>query len=331
MRRVLSLGILVGSLSLILAACNGPASSFLSVTAAKQAPFLGPHANGSNPTPIPFRFRTVDDPNSKVNAVTGINERKKITGVFEGGSASNIPESYTSVPPYDHFRVINYPGSQGTYVTGLSTNKVVVGYVIDPGTFDGIWSFVRTGNLWTVLDDSNEGAGVHAVTEILGVNGSEFGVGFYEDHAGKKVPFQTDITTESFTELKPPGAKGAEATGINGKSDIVGWEFTSHGVVGFYLLTGTYYPLSYPGAKATYPLSVNWQSQVAGYYLDTHRHAHGFVLTGPTRGGKDQIWQQIDEPHASGGTWVTGINNHDNICGYYVDANGVQHGFVADP
>jgi hypothetical protein len=330
-RRVLLLGILIGSWSLILAACNGPASSLLSSNAAEQAPFFGPHASASNPTPIPFRFHTVDDPDSKVNAVTGINERKKISGVFEGGSASNIPESYTSLPPYDHFRVMNDPDSQGTYATGLSTNKVVIGYVMAPGTLSGIWGFVRAHNLWTLLDDSNEGTGDHAVTELLGVNGSEFGVGFYENHVGKKVPFQVDITTESFTELKPPGAKGAEATGINGKSDITGWEFTSHGVEGFYLLTGTYYPLSFPDAKATYPLSVNWQSQIAGYYLDSHRHAHGFVLTGPTRGGREQVWQQIDEPKASGGTWVTGINNHDNICGYYVDANGVQHGFVADP
>jgi hypothetical protein len=55
------------------------------------------------------------------------------------------------------------------------------------------------------------------------------------------------------------------------------------------------------------------------------------VLTGPTRGGRQQFWQTIDEPNEASGTWVTSINNYDDITGYYVDANGVQHGFVATP
>jgi len=28
---------------------------------------------------------------------------------------------------------------------------------------------------------------------------------------------------------------------------------------------------------------------------------------------------------------VSGINNHHDICGYYIDGSGVQHGFVAVP
>jgi hypothetical protein len=285
----------------------------------------------ATPTPIPFQFQTVDDPNSNVNEVTGINQLSKIVGVWEGGSASNVPSSYTAVPPYSQFRGLNYPGAQGTFATGLSSNKYIVGYVINPPSGSGVWGFVRASGIWSILSDPNEGTGSNAVTELLGINDSQFAVGFYQNSSGAKMPFELNAPVLNFTDLTPPGAINAEATGINGKGNISGWEQTSSGFQAFYLQTGTYYPTSDPKGTATYALSLNWQDQLVGYYLDSHNVAHGFLLTGPTRGGAQQVWQTIDEPNAAGGTWVTGINNHDDICGYYIDANGIQHGFVAIP
>jgi hypothetical protein len=43
------------------------------------------------------------------------------------------------------------------------------------------------------------------------------------------------------------------------------------------------------------------------------------------------VWQSIDEPNADKNTVVTGINDSGDICGYYVDPSGVQHGFVGTP
>jgi hypothetical protein len=323
----------VGFFGLVLSACNGPVSSFSSAAAVSQGSQRIKPLNASSPTPspIPFVFKTVDDPNSNFNEVNGINQLSKIVGTYGTGQGSNIYASYTSQPPYSKFIDLNDQGSQGTVATGLSSNKIDVGYVIDPsGLSAGTWGFVRISGLWTVLEDTNEGTGSDAVTEILGVSDSEYAVGFYTNGSGINVPFELVVPTETFTDLHPPGASNAEATGINGKGNISGWEATSDGAEGFYLQAGTYYPFSYPGSETTYALGLNWQDQVVGDYIDSQKKVHGFLLTGPTRGGAKQQWQAIDAPDASG-TWVTGINNHDDICGYYIDGSGVQHGFVAVP
>lgn len=314
---------------LIWSACSGPTSGVNSSGA------LPPNTHAlkppsATPTPIPFQFQTVDDPNSNVNEVTGINQLSKIVGVYGGGSASNIPESYTAQPAYSKFRGINYPGAQGTFATSLSSNKIIAGYVINPPTGAGIWAFVRINSIWSLLNDPNEGTGGNALTEILGINDSEFAVGYYLNNSGVKIPFELNVPAVSFSDLTPPGATAAEATGINGKGNVSGWEQTASGTQAFYLQIGTYYPVSYPNAKATYALSLNWQNQLVGYYVDSQNISHGFLLTGPTRGGSQQQWQSIDATKAVS-TVVTGINNHDDICGYYIDASGVQHGFVAIP
>lgn len=314
-------------------ACNGPTSSLSPMDTSQQRSInVAPLAVATaTPTPIPFTFQTVDDPASNTNQVNGINQLGKIVGVYGAGQSSSLYESYTSQPTYSKFVGMNYPGSQGTFGTSLSSNKIQAGYVIDPNSLSGTWGFVRINGLWTLLEDPNEGTGNNAITEIWGLNDSEFAVGYYVNASGTDVPFELQVPTETFTDLRPPGATAAGAMGINGRGDISGWETTTKGTEGFFLKAGTYYAFTYPSAKSTYALSVNWQQQVGGYYVDTSGMAHGFVLTSPTHGGGQQVWQSVDEPNAVAGTWITGLNNHDDICGYYVDGNGARHGFVAVP
>jgi hypothetical protein len=308
-----------------LAACSSASSSFLSDGAASKKSFP------VTPSTYGYTFQTVDDRNSSVNAVTGINQRGKIVGSFGGGSGSNISESYTSVPEYSKFRQENDPGAQGTVATTLSSNKIVAGYVMDPNNLGGTWGFVRIRGLWTLLEDPNEGTASNAVTKIFGINDSQFAVGSYLNSYGIQVAFEAEVPTETYTDLTPPGAMNAAATGIDGKGDIAGWETTSAGASGWFLQAGTYYPISYRDGIATYVLSLNWDDQVVGYYLDSNNIPHGFILTGPTKGGQEQTWETIDDPDAAYGTVVTGINNHHEICGYYYDASDIQHGFVAVP
>ena len=323
----------LGLSGLLLSACNGPASSIspLGATPARSQTVI-PLSGTATPTPIPFKFTTVNNPNSEVNHVTGINQLGKIVGWFGGGSGSTIPESYTSEPPYVKFRGEDYPGAQGTAAIALTSNKIVVGYVLNPQNLNGIWGFVRAKGVWSLLKDRKEGDGNYAVTELLGMNDAGDAVGFYMDEYGTSIPFVLNTVTEQYTNLKPPGAVGAEATGIDGKGDIAGTETLSGGnTTGFYLKTGTYYQFNYPGAQSTQALSLNWQDQVVGDYTDKNGATHGFVLTSPTNGQQTRIWQSVDEPNAAGATVITGINNHDDICGWYVDANGNTDGFVASP
>ena len=313
---------------LVLSACNGPSgSSWGAVPVASQQVT---HARAT-PSPIPFKFQTVDDPNSNQNEVTGINERGKIVGTFEGGSASNIPESYTSELPYTKFRGMNDPGAEGTAVTSLGRNGITAGYVINPNSLNGTWGFIRSNGVWALIEDSKEGTGANAVTEILGINDSSYAVGFYTNSSGVENPFKLNILTEDFSNLHPPGANGAEATGINGKGNLCGTEvLNNESSEGFYLQTGTYYTLNYPGAINTWARAINLDNQIVGQYQDASGNLHGFVLTNPTAGSASRIWQSVDIANAVS-TKLTGINNSQWISGSYVDTAGNTHGFVGIP
>jgi hypothetical protein len=49
---------------------------------------------------------------------------------------------------------------------------------------------------------------------------------------------------------------------------------------------------------------------------------HGFVW-------HDGNLKQIDDPKGTAGTLVNGINNRNQLVGFYVDAKGNTNGFVA--
>ena len=325
-----SSGVALGAFALLLSACNGPTSSMSTTSVLPMREHsVKPDSGSSTPTPIPFSYSTVNDPNSMTNEITGINQLAKVVGVFGGGSGSNVWESYTSQKPYTKFRPDDYPGAQGTFIRGLSSNRTVVGYVIDPGNLTGTWGFVKNGGLWTLMKDPNEGSYNCAVTELYGINDSKNAVGFYLDTNCVSNAIVANTVTQSFTNINPPGATSAYATGINGKGDISGTATINGTTVGFYLQTGTYYTFAYPNATRTEALSLNWQDQVVGDYTDQNGLVHGFVLTYPTHGSGARVWQSVDEPKATGGTIITGINNHDAISGYYVDTNTNKDGFIA--
>ena len=107
--------------------------------------------------------------------------------------------------------------------------------------------------------------------------------------------------------FQPPGGVSVEATGINGKGDVVGWMTTSGGTIKSFLLKGGVFTiLAYPHATATQALAVNWQDQIVGSFVDAAGQTHGFILTDPLN---QPNWVQVDDPKASGPTVITGIEN----------------------
>jgi hypothetical protein len=340
-------------LVLPLTGCDGPNSSFGLRTSAAQSldnsaaqsldnsAGQSLHANaaqtqkrplgtGVQPTPIPFAFQTVDDPNSTVNRVMAINAREKVVGTYAMGQ-DDIPQNYTSEPPFTTFKTVDITESQATVATSLSSTRTIGGYVIDPNGLGGIWGFLQIRGLSTLVNDSNEGTGSNAVTEILGLNDLGAAVGFYTNAKGQDVPFQFNIAEGTFTDLHPPGATTAQATGINSKGNVTGVETVNSRVIGFYMHGGTYYQIIHPRSRKTEAHGLNLQDQVVGSYIGLHGRTHGFILTNPTKPAEEQVWQKVDEPNADGVTVITGINNHDAICGWYKDSSGKVHGFVATP
>jgi hypothetical protein len=297
-------------------------------------PQSGARAALSPATATSYTFTTVDDPASQTNRVAAINNGGTIVGDIGSGTVSDPTSGYESSPPYTHFTQIKYSNALDTVVSDISnsaSNPIIVGDVVGVPNLVGTWGLVDAKGVLSLLKDRKEGGSNFAVTEFLGVNDSQFGVGFFTNSYGNNVPFIVNIPQTKYTLLKPPSYQSAEGTGINSVNHIVGWEIPLGGnaAVGFYLRNGAYTTVAYPGAQATYPMSINSSDQIAGYYEDATGGFHGFIETNPT--GKP-TWQTIDDPNAaSGKTFVDGINDSDQLCGYYRDPGGVQHGFVATP
>ena len=88
-----------------------------------------------------------------------------------------------------------------------------------------------------------------------------------------------------------------------------------------------------PGATFVFSqiLGINDHGIAVGYYGDSTTSQHGFLYN--TNTGK---YTFLDDPNAAFNngvevTQITGINNSGEITGFYSDANGVFHGFVATP
>jgi hypothetical protein len=132
------------------------------------------------------------------------------------------------------------------------------------------------------------------------------------------------------------------AQGINNNGVGVGFE-SANGVNqhGFMLtMAGTTTPLPDPSTALTQQdglfltqfLGINDNNQAVGYYQTNDGSQHGFLFDLNT-----QTYTFLDDPNAVPGvtaasiTQITGINNAGEITGFFLDANGVQHGFVANP
>ena len=77
-------------------------------------------------------------------------------------------------------------------------------------------------------------------------------------------------------------------------------------------------------------LGINDSGVAVGYYGDTTASQHGFIYNTLTK-----QYTFLDDPNAGFNnegvevTQITGITNSGEIAGFYTDANGVAHGFIA--
>jgi hypothetical protein len=88
-----------------------------------------------------------------------------------------------------------------------------------------------------------------------------------------------------------------------------------------------------PGATFVFSqiLGINDHGLAAGYYGDSPTSQHGYLYNTTT--GSCSFPDDPAEGFHNGVevTQITGINNSGEIAGFYTDANGVAHSFVANP
>jgi probable HAF family extracellular repeat protein len=224
------------------------------------------------------------------------------------------------------------------------------------GTYAGASG--TSGFLYSGGTFSNIGVPGAILTSPSGINSAGQVVGFYDitdnvNHHGFL------FLDGSFSTIDVPGATATQALGINDMGQIVGTYSDAGGEHGFLYLGGTFSTIDVPGATSTSAGGINNAGEMVGTYSDATSVVHGFLYQGgafsspeapggeltQTLGINDAgqivgvpgflysggVFSTIDVPGAAGGTNSEGINNTGQIAGFYFDASGAVHGFLATP
>lgn len=289
-------------------------------------------ALGQNPPRYTFVFRTINDPKSmKFTRIGGLDDLRQVVGSVQIQSNGDT-SAFTSQRPYRSYVAIPYPDASSTVATAVNPGgRVIVGYYVSRKDHD-TRGFLREEGIYASYASPHTPRGPKSLNELLGVNDDEIAVGFYEDKHGHNHPYE--LAAGQFIPITPPDAVSATADAVSIAGNIAGSETLKDGTTeGWYLTSGTSYTqFSYPKSKTTLVNGLSDafnDNQIVGSYLD-RAGMHGFILSYPFN-PSGRIWQSVDEPNAKGVTVITGMNNHHEISGWYVDSSGKTHGFVGTP
>ena len=167
-------------------------------------------------------------------------------------------------------------------------------------------------------------------TQLLGINNSMLIAGYhnFNQNSGFTLRLPSSFTTENY-----PNSMMTQVIGINNNGYTDGFYVDNGGVThGFYnvkngVAIGRFTTVDYPGTPFNQLLGQNDMGQASGYYsLSPNNATPDFPYVYGELGGG--VFQVITIPAAAGGAQATSINNSQQICGFYVDAGGVNHGFL---
>jgi hypothetical protein len=237
---------------------------------------------------------------TNANVLTGLGTNAMALGVNSAGSVVGGDGNNNAF-------IISGGGSPVSFLPGSSTaatafgindHGVIVGQMTVGGVTPG---FVLNGNnLITV--NAPTGATANAVN-AQGINNNGLVVGFYMGNDGQVHGFTANTSSAVGGVLAGTAVTDPTIPTVPGE----------------------------PGATFVFSqmLGINDHGIAVGYYGDSTLSQHGYFFN--TLTGK---YTFLDDPDAafSNGievTQITGINNSGEITGFYSDANGVFHGFIA--
>lgn len=288
-----------------------------------------------------YQFVNFEGPGSGTNAGTGTNMNGIANngaavgfGIGNNGNFSNFVRNADGT-----FSTLNIDGSPTANAFGINSAGDVVGAV------NGAAFFLPPGGPAVALTTPG------SATAAFGINDLGNIVGQFTSGAATPGFFIANHTSTSFTTINAPsGPNLVNAQGVNDNGQMVGFyvgtDGQDHGFMGNIadasggMLTGT--PIAdptipnvagEPGATFVFSqvLSINDSGIAAGYYGDSTTSQHGFLYN--THTGRYTFLDDPAEAFSAGVevTQITGITNSGEITGFYSDANGVFHGFVAVP
>ncbi len=269
---------------------------------------------------IPTHFTTVDGPGG-ATTLNGISN----AGTAVGFTTSNGANANFSLSG-GAFTALNL-GDPAGMANAVNTAGTVVG--------------VANGNAFTLIGSKQTTLTPPGATASAAFGISDGGTIVGQFASGTQMPGFVDVAG-TFKTVSPATATVTSVQGVNNKGKAIGF-FSPDGVHqhGFTYDVNTQAVATLPdpstartqsgGLVLTQFLALNDNGEAVGYYQTTNGSQYGFLFNLTT-----QAYTYLDDPQAapvSGVqvTQITGVTNSGEICGFFIDAAGVQHGFLATP
>lgn len=273
-----------------------------------------------------YNFVTLNGPgdNGGGTTVNGVSNSGAIVG-FSSNADMTVLTNFVRNPD-GTFTTLNINGDPLANANGINANGEIVGAT-------GGQAFTLESSVLTILPPAIPGN--TASETAFGVNDHGTVVGQFTNNLTDTVPGFVDANGQ-FTVLNPvANAAVVNAQGINNNGLVTGFYSTDgqhqHGF--FFNTTTNTFQLppdpTQPNLFLTQFLGINDNGMAVGYWQDNAGDQHGFIYNLDTN-----TYTFLDDPNADANsglqiTQITGINDADQIVGFYVDANGVQRGFSA--
>jgi hypothetical protein len=254
-------------------------------------------------TSLVYSFQTVDIQGASATNVQGVNNSGVAAGSFFGGG---ISQGFFRAPD----------GTTTTFtIDGLSTG---VGGINNLGQIAG-----NAGtSLGFIRNPDGSFVTFAAPGAVLGINNAGDVVGYISAQGNSVVTGYLRAPDGTITPINDPSGSRTVAQGINDLGQIVG-NFNSQ-TQGFLRNTdGSFSNFTVPSAHVqTAAQAINNLGDVGGFFDIVSNQ--GFVRFA------DGTFETVDDPLGSI-TEVLGMNDLEDLAGYYFDPSGVEHGFLATP
>ena len=281
--------------------------------------------SGTTQVSTPTTFTTIDGPGGGPTTFNGISSGGTVVGLTtnNGANANFLRDPDGTITP------LNIGDPAAGMANGVNYQKSVVGVANNA-------AFLLANGKQSVQTPPNSTASI-----AFGINDSGVIVGQYTAAGGNLLGFVEE--NGNFTTIMPvASATVTNVQAINNKGTTVGF-YSADGVHqhGFSYNIRSKQTTLLPdpstartvstGLTLTQFLGVNDNNEAVGYYQTGNGSQFGFLYNLTTR-----AYTFLDAPLAvpvNGVqiTQITGVSNAGVITGFFVDAQGAQHGFVASP
>jgi len=161
-------------------------------------------------------------------------------------------------------------------------------------------------------------------TQLLGINNSLIIAGYhnFNQNSGFTLRLPFIFTTENY-----PNSMMTQVIGISNNGVTDGFYVDNNGVThGFFNKTGTFTTVDFAGTAFNQLLGQNDLGVASGYYSMSANNST--PDTPYTYDENTAVFTVITISGSPGGAQATGVNNEGQVCGFYIDAGGVNHGFL---